>query len=130
MSVQLADAAVLVNNEVVPIVPNSLEFTEGFGEQAVLPQSIGEGNVENVFSNNLESSMAMVKFELRSTIENIKLARSWKQNQDQNVVQVAGRTVDGEMVRTFTGAVLVNDYPVPIGSDATIEIEFHSNRAV
>lgn len=128
--IQVTDATLIVNDEAVGIVPNTLAYTEGEGEQSVRAMSIGGGKVEQVYSRDLSTSISMLKFSLPVTIENIKLARKWKTNQNQNVAQIAGSTVDGDITRTFTQAAVVNDYEVPIGSETDIEIEIKSNAAI
>ncbi len=128
--IQLTDAAVLVNNEVVGIMPNTLAYTEGLGEQSMRAVSIGEGKTEQVYARDLETAIAMVKFEIPTTPENIALARTWKANENQNVVQIAGRTAEGEVTRTFSGAALLGDYEVQIGTETSIELEFKGNVSI
>lgn len=130
MGVQVADAAVQVNNNTVSIIPNTLAFTEGLGEQTIRAASAGGGQVEQVYANNIESNFSMVKFELPATAENIALAREWKTALNQNTVQIAGRTVEGRVTRTFTQAALLSDYEVALGSDTNIAIEFKANPAI
>lgn len=130
MPIQLSDATVVANNEAIGIVPNSLSWTEGFGEQTMRAMSIGGGAVEQVFSNDLQTNFSMLKFSMPSTVDNIKLARQWKANRNTNVFQVAGSTVDGDVTRVFTSAAVVNNFEVPVGSEANIEIEVHSNSAL
>lgn len=130
MGVQVSNAAVTVNNNVIAIVPNSLAYTEGFGEQTVRAASAGGGQVEQIFSSNIETSFSMVKFDLPATVENIALAREWKAAANQNLVQIAGRTVDGNVTRTFTQAALLTDYEVALGSDTNISVEFNANPAI
>lgn len=128
--IQLSDATLLANNEPVGIVANSLKYTEGKGEQTVRPMSIGGGAVEPVFANNVETNVSKLMFSLMTTVDNVALARQWKENKDQNVFQIAGSTVDGNITRTFTRAAVTNDYEVPIGSEANIEIEVMANAAI
>ncbi len=130
MAIQLSDATVLANNEAIGITPNSLSYTEGKGEQIIRPVSVGDGLVEQVFANNLESNMSELKFSLPATTGNIKLALDWKNNKNQNVFQIAGSTTDGDVTRTFTQAAVVNNYEVNIGTEADIEIEIMSNAAI
>lgn len=130
MATQLANAAVTVNNNVIAIIPNSLGFTEGLGEQVQRAASAGGGSVEQIFSENIETNFSMVKFEIPATIENIELARGWKVNKNQNLVQIAGRTPEGTLTRSFSQAALINDYEVLLGSDTNISIEFRANQAV
>ncbi len=128
--IQLTDATITANDEAVGVMPNSVSYTEGFGEQVVRAVSIGGGKTEQVFANNLETNFSTLKFSIPSTYGNIKLARSWKANANRNVFQIAGSTVEGDVTRTFSAAALINDYEVPIGTEADIEIEIRSNSAI
>lgn len=131
MSIALADASVVINNEPIAVVPNSVSFTEGKGEQNMRAASAGGGSVEQVYSTNVESNFSMLKFELFNDVDSIESARSWKSNRNQNVATVSGKTPDGKKLsRTFSQAAILNDYEVNLGSDTTFEIEFKSNPAV
>lgn len=130
MSIQLSDASVLVNDEVVGIIPNTLKYTEGFGEQKVRTMSIGGGAVEQLFSRDLESAYSKATFDLPTTPENIALARAWKANGNLNSVQIAGKTVEGDLTRTFTQAVFVSDPEIEIATEGVINVEFNSNAAI
>ena len=130
MSIQLSDATVLVNDEVVAIVPNTLKFTEGFGEQTVRAASVGGGAVEQVFSKDVESALSKVMFDIHTTPDNVKLARTWKSNKNQNVVAIAGKTAEADLTRTFTQAAMVNDPEIEISSEGVINVEFSSNAAI
>lgn len=128
--IQLTDAAVLVNDEVVAIDPNSLKFKEGFGARTMRSASIGEGKVEQVYANDAESAIGMVSFSLPTTPANIKLVRSWLVLENGNVVGIAGSTKEGDVTKTFTQAAITNDPEVNVGADGSIEVEFQSNKAV
>jgi len=128
--IQLSDVTVVVNNEAVGVLPGTVSFTEGLGEQTVRAVSIGGGAVEAVYSNDLESAFSMVKFELPSTPENIALARSWKTNNNNNAVQIIGETLEGTLTRTFSRAALTADYEVGIGADSSVPIEFKAMTAI
>ncbi len=128
--IQLTDATLLANNEAVGITPGSLAYTEGKGEQQIRPVSVGDGSVEQVFSNNLESNFSKLKFSMPNTIDNAASALKWKNNGNGNVFQIATKTTDGKLTRSFTQAVVTNDYEVPFGTEADIEIEIMSNAAI
>ena len=130
MATQLADALVTVNNVPIAIMPNSLVFTEGLGEQVIRAASAGGGQVEQIYSNNIESNFSMINFAIPATVDNIAAARQWKSNQNQNVVQVQGQTPEGTVTRTFTQAAILNDYEVALGSETDIPVEFKANPAV
>ena len=128
--IQLSDATVLVNDEVIAIMPNSLKYTEGFGEQAVRAASTGDGSVEQIYSRNVETNLSKAMFDIPTTPENVALAREWKSNGNKNVVQIAGATDEGELTRTFTQAAMTNDAEVEISSEGIVPIEFMSNAAI
>lgn len=131
MSIALADPSIVVNNEPVSIVPNSVAYDEGLGEQTMRAASTGGGGTEQVFANNVETNFGMVKFALYNDIASIELARSWKTNRNQNVVTMTGKTPDGQSItRSFTQAAILNNYEVALGSDTSFELEFKSNTAV
>lgn len=130
MATQLANAGFMVNNEIVPIVPNSLVFTEGQGEQDIKAASLGGGGVEQIFSNNIESNFSMVRVELYATVSSVADTKVWKSNSNQNVLQIFGRTPEGTITRTFTQAALLTDPEKALGTDTTIPLEFKSNPAI
>jgi hypothetical protein len=130
MATQLADAVVRVNDEVWAIVPNSLTFTEGQGEQEIKAASVGGGAVEQVYVHDIESNFSMVKFELYSTVDSIEDTKTAKDRRNNNVVQIEGRTDEGTITRTFTKAAILNDTEKGLGKDATIPVEFKANPAI
>lgn len=131
MSIVISAPTVIVNNEPVAIVPNTLVYTEGKGEQNVRAASTGGGAVEQVFSDNVENNFSMVQFEVFNDANSIKSARAWKSNRNLNVVQIAGTAPDGTSVeRTFQNAAILNDYEVALGSETTVPLEFKSDAAV
>lgn len=130
MATQLADALVTVNNEPLAIIPNSLKYTEGKGEQTIRAASAGGGEVEQIYANNVESNFSMVSFDMPATVENIGRALDWKVNRNLNVVTIAGSTPEGTVTRTFTQAAILNDYEVPLGSETNVTIDFKANPAI
>jgi len=124
--VALANPTVIVNNSPVSVVPNSVSYTEGFGEQAVRTQSAGGGSVQTVLSNNVETNMSMVKFSIFNTAENIELVRTFKVNSNDNVISITGEG----LTRSFNNVALTNDYEVNLGADTTIDLEFTGDPSV
>lgn len=123
----LSDVTVVVNNSVVSVVPNSVRYTEGKGEQSVKTASSGGSKVQLVYSENIENRMSKVMFSMFPTETNIGLARTWKNNENSNVVFLTSGT---SFTKTFTNAVLTNDYEINLAADGAIEMEFHCDAAV
>ena len=130
-TIALANPSIVINNEPVAVVPNSVKYTEGTGEQTMRAVSTGGGGVEQVYSDNVETSFSKLMFEVLNDVQTIEDARGWKKNANRNVVVLTGNTSDGATLRrTFNQAAILNDYEVALGSDTTIPIEFSSNAAV
>ncbi len=133
MGIALANPQVVVNNDPQTIKPNSLSFTEGFGEQVVRAASGGGASVIQILADDITDNFSEVKFSLDNTIENINLARSWKQQPGQNVIHVTGQITDGTNTaifsRSFTHATLTNNYDIALGADTQIDLEFKSDPA-
>jgi len=123
----LTTPQITVNNTTFSIVPNSFSYTEGFGEQALRTQSAGGAQVTNVYSDNAETKMSSVKFQMFNTAENISNIRTWKANLNQNAISA---TDEDGFTRFFNSAALVNDYEVNLGADTTIDLEFMTDAAV
>lgn len=134
MATVIANPSVIINNIPLAIKPNSLVFTEGFGEQILRSASAGGQSVEQVLADNVEDNFSDIKFSLDNTINNIEQARIWKSQPGLNGIVVIGTVIEGNTKvnfrRSFNKASLINNYEVPLGADVTIDLEFKSNPAV
>lgn len=124
----ISTPSVIINNIPVSIIPNSLKYTEGLGEQTMRTQSAGGGSVDVVYSVNAESLMSTLSFEIINTAENIQLARGWKSNRNDNAISLIDNATG--FSRNFANMALTSNYEVNLGSDTTIAIEFMGNAAV
>lgn len=121
----LVNPTVNVNNQAVFIIANSCTYNEGKGEQTVTTQVSGS-NVETVFSDNAETKMSKVAFELSNTPANIETARLWKSLENNNGIIIQD---DSGFTRTFTNMTLTNDYEVNLGTGGNIPLEFMGDPA-
>jgi hypothetical protein len=134
METALANPTIIVNGIVTGIVPNSVTYTEGLGEQNQRTQSSGGGATQVIYSQNVESNISMVKFSVYPTIQGgaggstnaLDLLRGWKENTNNNVIQITAPNFQ----RSFTSAALTTNYEVALGADTTIEVEFMANASV
>ena len=125
MSRVLSDPTVLINNEVVAIVPNSLKFKLGRGESKVLPQSSGNGEIETVYSENVETKIGEVKLELRVTAKNIEVVEALKLNKSYNGISIT----EDDFNLTYNNMAMMNDPEIPATSDGKIELHFEGDPA-
>lgn len=128
MTTQLSSIVVEVNDNQVGIVANSLRFTEGLGMQTVRAVSEGNGKVSQVYSQDVEESVGKVMFSLHTTIDNIALAREWKELLNANLVVLNATDKEGnDMQRAYTQMAMLNDPEITIAADGNIEVEFSGN---
>jgi hypothetical protein len=123
----LANATLVWNNVAVAVVPNSITYREGTGEQTMRAQSAGGGSVQAVYSKNVEGNLSYLKFALYNTPENIELAADNKALDNANALSLTG---DGGFSRTFNNMAITNDYEVNLGADTVIDIELMGDPAV
>lgn len=124
--IAITTPSVIINNLPIAILPNTLKYTEGFGEQSVRTQSAGGGSVEVVWSDNAESKMSTVSFDVINTNGNIALIRRWKANTNQNAISVVAQGFS----RSFSNMALTNDFEVELSADGKISLEFKGNAGV
>ena len=123
---RLANPTVVINNQSVMVVPNSVKFIEGLGEQKVEPQSAGGTSIQAVYAEDVSTRVSSFSFELANTEAHIALCRQWKLNGNNNVILATGDT----FTRTFTNMAFTSNYDVPLGADTNISVEFMGNPAV
>jgi len=129
MSIQISDPSIIINNEAINVVPNSVTYDDGLGEQTVMVQSAGNGKTSTVYSNNVETNVGAVKFSMRSTVQNANFARALKSNLNRNVIVVSGITPDGKsLTRTMTESAYTNKLETPLSQDGVIAIEMMGNK--
>jgi hypothetical protein len=122
----LSTPTVVINNEVIAIIPNSAEYTEGLGEQNFKVQSAGGGSLEPVYSDNAETKVTDFKFKLFSTVENIAKTRGWKGGGANNAISIT----QGDFSRTISNAALTNNYTVQTRADGELDLEFKGSTSV
>ena len=128
MTVQMNDITILVNNEVIAYTADSLSWRDGFGDYTLRNAIVGGGQTEQIFSKDLATKIAMVKFSIPTTAENEALKRQWKSNDNNNVVELVG-PIDSGFTKIFTLAAILEDPESNAATDGNIEIEFNSNPA-
>ena len=122
---KIVDPQVVINNSVIKVVPNSVSYTEGFGEQNSEVQSAGGGGTEKVDSQNVETGFSMVKMLTFPTLGKSGLLRALKAGSPSVIAITDGAGFS----RTFTCATLNNDPDINLGSDEQIDLEFTTQPA-
>lgn len=123
---RVADPTLVINNEAIYIVPNSLSYQPGYGEGQVNVHSAGSGAVQIISSTNVETKIASVKFTLNNTTASIDLIDTWKENESHNSISITSSGFS----KSFNNAILISDIEIMLGSEGTIECEWKADSAV
>lgn len=123
---QLNDITLIVNNEVVPYIADSLSWQDGLGEATVRNAVVGGGQTVSVYSKALETKVGMIKFSMPTTAQSEAWKRQWKLLEDQNVVELIGTQ---GFSKVFTNAAILNDPESSSANEGNIEIEMKSDPA-
>ena len=126
--IQLAAATVLVNDEVIAIVPNSLKYKDGKGEQNVRAASTGDGGVETVFSHDVETSIGEVMFDLYPDAITEDFIKEWKGNGAENQILITNNKTN--YTETFSNIALTNKVKRDPTFDGVVSFEWKGDPAV
>ena len=122
----LTDPVIIINNEQIEYVPNSLEYQLGEGERKVETQTAGGGLVSVVVTEDATTNKSMVKFEMRSTLENFDLVDSWT-GLGANHIILADAASGFKQVFDF---MTMTGHPSrKLAADGKVECEFQGARA-
>jgi len=119
----MANPTVEVNNDVIAIVPGSLSFNSGYGENKVKVASAGGNSKELYISQDVETQLGVVTFKLISAKHNIDKIDEWV----KLTSELNGNTINlsnADFTRAFTEMAVVNNPEVGSGTDAEVEIKF------
>lgn len=119
----ISDAQVRINNETFQIVPNTLKTNLGLGESKVMPQSAGNGDVEQVYAEDVESKIGKVTLSVYTTSDQINRIRLLKAGKNQNYIAITDK--NSQLVLVMKNAALINDPDLDFSVDGKVELTFH-----
>lgn len=128
MGLQLTEGQLVINNEAIAYVPNTLTYKDGKGEIQVNTNSVGGGAVQVTHGFNVENAKSMVKFGLRITKENEARTATFFNLIGANVLEISDSKSD--FAKSFTGMSLMTDPEKAITSDGTFELVFEGAPAL
>lgn len=127
----LSVPSIKVNNDVIPIVPNSFKYKSGDGETKVRAASVGGGNAQAVHSQDAETMFSTASFRVYPTLSVISLIRDWKSQTAGNTIDALQRDQTGagkDLAIAFMEMSVTNDPDVEAGADTDIEIMFAGTK--
>lgn len=126
MSTAINNAHLYVNDLPTLYLPNTLSYNDGKGERTVRTQSVGGGAVEIIVTDNLETHIGGVKFNLANNVDMVKKFDLWRDNFDQNVVVLVFEQSGISWSKTFKQATVVNNPDVELKTTGVIAVEFQT----
>ncbi len=122
---------VKVNSANIPIIGNSVSYTEGAGVSDNIPESTGGNAVQMVSTRDVSTLFSIVKFSIKNTAKNAELVRDWKSRDADNLIEIIGQNnVSSSFSRSFQDAVLTNDPEIGLGMDSEIALEWKTAPAI
>ena len=127
MATALSGSRLIINNETIEYMANSLKYDLGNAEVKVDPQVIGDGAVTNVPSRDFSTAKSKVMFDLKSTSENEEKVIAFIELFASNVIKIVS---SDSVTRVFESATIINKPEFDTGADGVIPIEFECSVAV
>lgn len=125
----LSVPTVIVNDETIAIVPNSFTYDGGEGEVTVRAASAGGGNTTSVHSQNAETQIGKLKFDVFLVPGLDSYIAVWKENVGANRIQVIQRAPGGDSVTlSFDNMSLMNAVERTASADGVTSLEFEGDR--
>lgn len=118
MANAIVKPSLVINGEVIQIVPNSLIVVKGTGERQVKTQSAGGGQLEDVIFEDVATAIGQVKFKVFNTNENLNTMETVVNNGASNTVQYTSS--EGQN-GTMLNGIVVNDPEINYGVDGETE---------
>jgi len=115
----LSNPTVEVNDDIIPIIPNSLSYKPGLGDKAAKSQSAGGNAITIVVTENAETKISMVKFKMFNTTANLSRVKDWNSLYENTI-----RIYEGDVTESFRDMVVTTEPERQIGADGELEIEF------
>lgn len=131
MSQQIVEAELNASGIIIPVVPNTIEYNDGSGEQSVRVASSGNGSVSQVYSNNVEMNKGMVKAQVYGTPDSINNVEILKSLRNNITLTLSQKLDNGQLfTKTFNNMALINHYTVQLQADGVIDLEFEGGQAI
>ena len=122
----LSTPTIVVNEITIPVKPNSLKYTEGFGERKIRVESAGGARRNIVITEDVETQFSEFSFTVYTKTDSIAAHRDWLERLSANTV----RWLEAGESRTITNATVTNNAEISSGVEGEFEVMFQGDPAV
>jgi hypothetical protein len=124
IAASLAD--LLINNERVSYIPNTLSYNLGIPTTQSNPAISGNTVIQN-YSRDYSQAKGMVKFDMVNTRENLTFFKNWVANYQANAIQMI---FDNGTTVLYATAAIKSQTDFSTGNDSKLTVEFEADQAV
>ena len=118
----ISDPQIRINNETIKIVPGTARMIRGKGETSIKSQTAGNGQVEQILSEDITTNVGKIFLSMYVTRENIAKIVDFKNRKNENFVSITNK--EG-FTAVMNNAALINDPEHTFSNDGQVELEFH-----
>ena len=120
----LSVPGIVVNDVPIGIVPNSYKSTRGKGEINVRSESSGGGSSKSIHTENAETKIGKMSWDMYNTDENKAFFVQWKSQVGSNTIIASQSGMKPEAGQNMS---LVNDPDWEGSSDGVVTFEFEGD---
>jgi hypothetical protein len=119
----LSNPTIEINDDTIKYKNNSLTFKIGKGEKKIRSQSAGGNSIDIVETVDGETKIAIVKFIMLTTAENLSLYESWQDaGKGGNTIRLSEK--ESDLTLSFRKMSLISDEEITTGAEGEFAIEF------
>ncbi len=124
---EITNPTIYLNGNLWATAPNSMKITMGFGEQDVKARSIGNGDVDTVFCNNVEEKVGKMSWENFATDDTLGFLNELKFLGNLNSIRIDTNTGHSYVLQN---AAFVNDPEIAFAANEKYAIEWKGDPVV
>ena len=123
-NIALSVPGIVVNDIAIGIVPNSYKSVRGKGEITVRSESTGGGSARSIHTEDAESKVGKMSFDVYNTEENKTYFVDWKSRIGANTVEASQVGIKPEVGINMS---IINDPDWEGSPDAVVTFEFEGD---
>ncbi len=123
----ISTPTLLVNNEQIEYIPNSLSYRKGSGDRSVHTQIAGNGSTTVVVSENAESAKSSVKFDVYTTKDHVDFLGTILDKIGEIGIQIADDRTG--LSETFEFMTLMSEPEITVQNGGKLQLNFEGARA-
>ena len=118
----ISNPQIVINDEIVLFIPNSLKYIENTAKTVVKSLTAGGTSAVTVHSMDLSEANSKITFTVKATKRTLELIPFWYSNTAENVIEVS--SANGDIALAFIQMSLEEIPESAFGADGELELTF------